>query len=98
MFDLSAPSKCGLMMLAIMLGYTNIETLKHVTSLLWSYLEAAILRFMHFLEGAGYLECGKWGTRVRVHKCRNWVQRFWCAKMRFGFRDFGHIYCMNQHV
>jgi hypothetical protein len=28
-FDLSAPSECGLMMLAIMLGYTNIETLKH---------------------------------------------------------------------
>ncbi len=92
MFDLSAASECGLMMLAIMLGYTNIETLKHET-FLCSYLEAAILRCMHFLEGASYLECGKWSTRVRVHKCRNWG-----AKIRFVFRDFGHIYCMDQHV
>ncbi|KAH9561805.1 hypothetical protein CY35_05G041700 [Sphagnum magellanicum] len=35
------------------------------------YLEAAILRCMHFLEGASYLECGKWSTRVWVHKCRD---------------------------
>lgn len=79
-------------------GYADFDTLKHETSFLCSYLEIAILRCMHFLEGASYLECGKWSTRVWVDKSEIGVLRFWGAKIRFGFRDFGHIYCMNQHV